>query len=176
MSYSYQQDAVFCKIVPFVLHVEGGFVDDPKDPGGPTKFGIAYNFNAGALHKVGITRDTVCNLTLDQAKEIYYARYALASGTNDISDDGLALMHLDCAVNCGVGAARKMLAELSVNPKYFDGRGNRNSALFYMLILEYVVLRIDYYTTKIRKNLRDRYLEGWMNRLKFVIKKAKELV
>lgn len=175
MSFTFQSDEVFVKVCPLVLHVEGGFVDDPKDPGGPTKFGIAFNFNAGALQKLGLTRETMNQLTKEQAMQLYFDRYWLASGASGISDEGLAFFHLDTAVNCGVGAARKMLKGLSKDPRFFDGRGKNNEILFLRLLMEYAVLRLDYYT-RLRKDLKERYLEGWINRMEFVINKARELV
>lgn len=45
---------------------EGGYVFNPKDPGGETKFGLAKKYNPDLDIK---------NLTLDQAKNIYKERY-----------------------------------------------------------------------------------------------------
>jgi lysozyme family protein len=28
----------------FILHWEGGFINDPKDPGGATQYGISFRF------------------------------------------------------------------------------------------------------------------------------------
>ena len=62
----------FERAIPIILTLEGGdrpdggYVNDPEDPGGETKFGIAKKFNADVDIK---------NLTRAQAIEIYRAKY-----------------------------------------------------------------------------------------------------
>lgn len=62
--------------VELTLDLEGRerYTADPYDPGGPTKYGIAGNFHPGLDIK---------NLTLEQAKEIYYKEYWLPAGCNE---------------------------------------------------------------------------------------------
>lgn len=176
MTKHYKDDAAFCLTYPAVLKVEGGFVDDPADPGGPTNHGIAWNYNADALKAIGITRDTMRKLTKEQALQIYYWKYWLASNADGITDEGLAYIHFDCAVNCGVGAAAGILKKLSVNPKHFDGRGDNNETLFLRLVFEYEIWRFEYYIKNCSKRLKKEYLEGWVNRMIFVGRHALTLV
>jgi len=56
----------FDEIIEVVLHHEGGYVNDPKDPGGETNFGIAKRSHPDVDIK---------NLTKDGAKEIYKEHY-----------------------------------------------------------------------------------------------------
>jgi hypothetical protein len=60
-----------------IVSEEGSnLVNDPNDPGGATKFGIAYNYNKKALKKYGINSSTeMGKLTEDQANEIYTNKY-----------------------------------------------------------------------------------------------------
>ena len=51
----------FNDIIEVVLHHEGGYVNDPKDPGGETNFGIAKRSHPDVDIK---------NLTEEGAKEI----------------------------------------------------------------------------------------------------------
>lgn len=173
---SYKDDPVFCKIIGLVLNSEGGFVDDKDDPGGPTNHGIAWNYNAAWLSKNGITRNTMKSLTVDQAKQCYYERFWLASESDGISDEGLAYIHFDAAVNCGPGQAAKFLERLSVNPKYFDGTGDNNEELFMQLVHEYEAQRIKFYRQDVSAKLRKKYLQGWLNRMAYVSKHAEKLV
>lgn len=88
-----------------VVGHEGGYVDDPRDPGGRTKFGISQrsypNLDIGAL-------------TLDDAKRIYKRDFWERAHCH-IMDPGLALIVFDAAVNNGVGqAARWLQAALGV--------------------------------------------------------------
>lgn len=175
MSKHYSEDPAFCAAIKLVLTSEGGYADLEGDPGGPTMFGIAWNFCHEALKRFGITRDTVRKLTLEQARQIYYEEYWIASCADGLTDEGLAFIHLDCAVNCGVGTASRIMRSLSVNPKHFDGRGDNNEILFLRLVHEYEILRLDYYTD-CRRELKKRFLEGWVNRMEFVGTQAMRLV
>lgn len=165
---------VFKKVLPVVFDVEGGFVNHPNDPGGPTMHGVAWNFNAGYLReKFGLTAATMESLTKEQAEQCYWDNYWAAAGCDKISDEGLAYLHFDTAVNNGVGAAQRILSRLSVDPRQFDGRGDRNEILFLRLVMEYMVLRLDLYTQC--KN-RKTFLEGWINRMETVMTYARKLV
>ncbi len=66
--------ASFARAVAFVLTHEGGYVDDPHDPGGATNMGITL----GTLAKWRgrpVTKAEVRALTRDEAIRIYRARY-----------------------------------------------------------------------------------------------------
>jgi len=78
---------------------EGGYVDDPRDAGGETKFGISKRSHP--------TVD-IAGLTLDGAKQLYRAEY-WDKMECDLLDPGFALLAFDAAVNNGVGSATKWL-------------------------------------------------------------------
>lgn len=174
---SYKDDKIFCTIVDMVIASEGGYSDRPTDSGGPTMWGIAWNYNRQALEKKGYTRFIMAKLSREDAVQIYYEKYYLGSGAKGLTDEGLAYIHFDCAVNQGIGFAQKVLGSLSKNPFWFDGTGNKNSQIFLPLYLEYIVKRIDRYT-ELKKSLRTEYLTGWMNRIEHVfygVSKVEEL-
>ena len=81
-----------------VVGEEGGYVNDPRDPGGETKYGIS---------KRAYPALDIANLTLDQAKAIYRKDYwdALELGTKPWS---IALLQFDAAVNQGQNFARRL--------------------------------------------------------------------
>lgn len=158
---AWQKDAAYVAINPHILKAEGGYADLANDPGGPTMYGIAWNYNSGTLSKLGITRQTMRSLTKQQALQIYYDKYWLASGCNKIQDKRLALIHFDCAVNQGVGLAGKLLKGLSKNPMNYEGNG-KNQPLFYGLACEYVAARLRTYVS-FRKQAN--FLPGWVNRM-----------
>ena len=74
--------ADFEKAVEFVLRMEGGYVNDPKDPGGETNFGIAKKSYPGVDIK---------NLTEEQAEEIYKRDYWEKYNIGELASDDLAL-------------------------------------------------------------------------------------
>lgn len=94
-------DAVFKKALNFVWAVEGGYVNDPYDPGGQTKYGISQR----AYPNINIA-----DLSQADAEEIYRRDYWAKSGAkvSDISET-LAVMLFDTAVNMGAGTAIQLL-------------------------------------------------------------------
>lgn len=103
-----------------VLEMEGGFSDDPYDPGGPTNRGITL---AVFARWRGVTLDASSRARLigdlkridDQTvADIYKARYWQPASCA-LLPKPVAAMHFDAAVNHGVtGAARLLQAALGV--------------------------------------------------------------
>jgi len=81
----------FEKAISFVLEHEGGYSNDPNDPGGETKFGIS---------KRSYPELDISKLTLKQAKEIYYKNYWLKAGCNELPFP-FNIIVFDTAVNMG---------------------------------------------------------------------------
>ena len=80
-----------------VLENEGGYVNNPNDPGGETKYGISKRQYPGLDIK---------NLSLEDAKGIYRKDYWQF---DEIEDQTIADKLLDMAVNMGVGTAVRLL-------------------------------------------------------------------
>jgi lysozyme family protein len=78
-----------------------GYVNDPDDNGGETKFGVAKNANMDL---------DIANLTWDQAKTVYFKRYWL-NGSCDKLPNRVGVLHFDGCVNHGVGRANKFLQQ-----------------------------------------------------------------
>ncbi len=74
-----------------VVGLEGGYVADPKDPGGETKYGIS---------KRQYPKEDIANLTLDRAKFLYRRDYWDAHELDEV-EYGKALLVFDCAVHGG---------------------------------------------------------------------------
>lgn len=89
----------FERAVAIVLEEEGGLVDNPKDPGGLTKYGISQR----AYPKLDIR-----NLTRDDAKAIYLRDYW---GHCEALTWPLCLLVFDHSVNAGVGGALRLLQQ-----------------------------------------------------------------
>jgi lysozyme family protein len=89
----------FTRAVSEVLASEGGETNDPRDPGGHTKFGISKR--AYPLVDIG-------KLTQDDAIAIYFKDYWLAASC-DKFPASVAGVLFDSAVNQGVGRAVQML-------------------------------------------------------------------
>ena len=78
---------------------EGGYTNNPSDPGGETKFGISRRAYPG---------EDIAGMTLERAKEIYARDYWGPAGC-DVVRGGMKFDLFDAAVNSGVKAAVKLL-------------------------------------------------------------------
>jgi len=90
---------IFANALEFVLAHEGGYVHDPRDPGGETNFGISKR----AYPHVDIRA-----LTRERAAEIYHRDYWAPLGA-DMLAPAVSLQLFDCAVNAGVNRAVRLL-------------------------------------------------------------------
>lgn len=130
----------FSQAFEHVMKWEGGdkITDDPRDPGGLTRFGISLRAHPD------IGADGIRNLTRDKAMAIYRTKYWNACDC-DYLRPGLALMVFDTAVNCGVKRAERWLRESGGN------------------LTKLSVSRAYHYATL--DHLDDIYGRGWFARL-----------
>ena len=83
----------------FTMGVEGGYVNDPRDPGGETKFGISKRSYPGVDIK---------SLTLEQAQAIYKRDYWQQASCERMPPK-IAVAVFDAAVHHGPKTAIKLL-------------------------------------------------------------------
>ena len=152
----------FEEIIEVVLHHEGGYVNDPKDPGGETNFGIAKRSHPDVDIK---------NLTKDGAKEIYKEHYWDGNKVESLPEQ-LRHIYFDMSVNQGKGRAVKILqraanakgANLKVDgglgPKTLGAINNSNVEL--QRVRAY---RVKYYADLVtRKPDLEKFFYGWFKR------------
>jgi lysozyme family protein len=107
------EQARFDRCLAEVLRLEGGYADDPRDRGGPTRFGITLA-SLGEARGRPVSADDVRRLTPAEAGSIYRTRYWTPMRCADLAE-GVDLMAFDAAVNMGTaGAARLLQAALAV--------------------------------------------------------------
>lgn len=99
----------FADCLPRVLAHEGGFVDDPKDPGGATNLGITLGTLSHWLNHPA-TVDDVRALTPATVAPIYQTSYWNAAACDRLPA-GVDYMVFDLAVNSGPGRAARFLQE-----------------------------------------------------------------
>jgi len=143
----------FERSVEYALKWEGGFTNDPVDPGGATNFGITIN----TLRDAGIDVDSDGDIDVDdvralaQNRELVYAIYKNKywdAINGDNFDLPFALAAFDTAVNCGVSRTNRWI-------KQSDGD--------YTKLLN---LRMIHYLNIIRKNpALQKFKKGWINRI-----------
>lgn len=136
--------------------IEGGYVNDPHDPGGETKFGIS---------KRAYPHLDIAGLNPLQAKDIYYRDYWLRAECGALPER-LAIAMFDCAVNQGVGRARRLLqraARVRVDGKIGPiTRAAIASANETNLLFDFLSHRLRTYAAT--RNAR-RYMRGWSRRV-----------
>lgn len=148
--------AAFDRALAFVLQHEGGYSNDPLDPGGETNYGISKRAYPGA---------DIRNLTRDQAADIYFADYWRA-GCCEALPPGVAIMHFDACVNQGIGTASKVL-QLAASVTSDGKVGPKTLAAVQRmraddLLTEYAARRMSHYG---RLSHFETYGLGWSRRL-----------
>ncbi|MBS0237314.1 MAG: TIGR02594 family protein [Proteobacteria bacterium] len=109
-------NGIFAKLLTHVLEMEGGYSNDPYDPGGPTNRGVTLEVYAnfkGQTIDAGSRPRLIAELKSipDAVVEAIYDRRYYEPAHCSLFTAPLALMHFDAAVNHGVGAAIRMLQQ-----------------------------------------------------------------
>lgn len=97
--------ARFDTAVELVLKHEGGYVNNPRDPGGETRFGISRRSYPGVDIK---------NLSRTEAVAIYQASIWTPNNYGLFENEALARKVFDLAVNCGATRANRWLQQALV--------------------------------------------------------------
>jgi lysozyme family protein len=100
------------KIINDVIAREGSaYTNDPKDSGGPTKYGITHTTLARYRGAKSVTPEQVENLTRAEAFNVYNWLYASKPGFDKIValSPAIGAEVIDTGVNCGVGVAGTIL-------------------------------------------------------------------
>ena len=150
----------FDDIREVVLHHEGGYVNDPDDPGGETNFGVAKRSHPDV---------DIANLTKDGAKEIYKEHYWDKNKVESLSEE-LRHIYFDMCVNQGRGRAVKILQHAAnakgAGLKVDGGMGPMTIAAMDGVELDRVrAYRIKYYADLVtRKPDLEKFYFGWFRR------------
>ena len=148
--------------IKIVLKHEGGYVDDPVDPGGETKYGIskkAYPFL------------NIKELTKKEASDIYFKDYWLKAKVSKIPEK-LRMIYFDMVVNMGRSRAVKVLQQAitskGVKTDVDGGIGPKTIGNAIKSKLEENRLRsyrVKYYADLVqRKPKLEKYWYGWDRR------------
>jgi lysozyme family protein len=137
-----------------------GYVNDPLDRGGETKYGVAKNANMDL---------NITELDWDATKRVYFKRYWLAGDCQHLPSR-LAVLHFDGCVNHGVGRAAKFLqravnatADGDIGPATLRAVASKNEMETCASICDQ---REAFYRTIVRNNpSQGRFLNGWLRRI-----------
>jgi lysozyme family protein len=127
----------FRRALQFTLKWEGGYINDPADPGGETKYGIAKRSHPSL---------DIANLTPEQAATIYANEYWDACGCDSIPFP-FCVAVFDTAVNCGVSKATQWMKEAPD-------------------VTAYLGLRKQFYYNQVNSiPTKIKFLKGWLARV-----------
>lgn len=144
--------------VAFVLRdeIEGGYVNDPRDPGGETNFGIS---------KRSYPKLNIAQLTRDEAIAIYKRDFWDTVSGDDLPIE-VATCVFDCAINQGVGVAKMLLQKaLGVTADGIIGPVTLKAATeadAFDLVVEFLSWRLRRYAFT---GNAATYMRGWSKRV-----------
>jgi lysozyme family protein len=148
------------------LRHEGGYVNDPKDPGGETKYGIS---------KRAYPDQDIKALTVETAGKLYKRDY-WDKIKGDNLPEPIAVMVFDFAVNAGVKRAVRMMQKLLnvtadgiIGPKTIQAAIKCDVQDF---VTDYASERVNYYM--MLKTFK-RFGGGWLRRTKETLHYCLEL-
>lgn len=155
-----EKSKIFLDIAQFVIELEGGYVHDPADPGGETKFGISQR----AYPDVDIA-----GITFDAAVDIYYADYWFPARCHELPP-GLAAFVFDSHVNHGLRPAIRLLqnalgvdADGLIGPLSLKAAHRADSAA---ALIDALSHRARYYhLITVNRETNSRFIRGWFRRL-----------
>lgn len=140
-----------------VLRAEGGYANNPDDPGGETKFGIS---------KRSYPDLDIANITADDAQQIFKKDFFDKVGGDVLLkiNPGLAAHVADMAFNAGPRAAIRLMydaaglpRESQITPELIDRLNDSEE-----IIKNYSVARLKYYSSL---GNAPTFIRGWTNRV-----------
>jgi lysozyme family protein len=155
-------------IVALILQNEGGFVNIAADIGHATNFGISTDTLA-SWRKTPVTVQDVENLTVEEASQIYTAKYIVGPGFDQLSDIKLRAAMVDYGVLCGpVMAIQSLQRSLDIPVDGVCGAQTAeisNNANATPVINELSAARIKFHCARVTKQPDQLpFLVGWVNR------------
>jgi lysozyme family protein len=152
--------ATFELAIPIVLRHEGGYVNDPADPGGETNFGIS---------KRSYPDVDIKNLTQNEAMVIYRTHWWDRYNYGAIIPQAVANKIFDMAVNLGASRAHKIVQKvLQIDQDGIIGPAtlaelNTQSSLKVIVGLQDTQAQF-YRNLVLADPSKQKFLQGWLNR------------
>lgn len=177
----------FQRAFQHTVRFEGGFVDDPDDPGGATNYGVSlrYLLSTGEIEAFDydadgdVDADDIRKMTPEDAQKIYAERFWFDWMTT-FKYELLAVKVFDFGVNTGPGQAGKFL-QRAINEQLPRGHrlivdgivGPATCRIVKDLTLDQNIIAADdledhaarfYYGLSEKRRASRKYLFGWLRR------------
>lgn len=172
---------MFESALDLVLGFEGGFANDPRDPGGATNQGITQATYNDYRRHVNLPEQSVRNITHEEVVTIYKNNYWHDGACDkiDLIDPFIAMVHFDGCVNSGIGQQARILQRcLGVVP---DGiLGERSLGALATVVstdkhnfrVRYLAARLDFYLDLVlSRSVLRVFLPSWCRRIQKLMEK-----
>lgn len=157
----------FLQALPFVLRMEGGYVDDPDDRGGETNYGVTHKTYDAWRESQGLEKRSVKEIEPEEVQAIYHDCCWL-EGKCDALPWPVSAAHFDACVNHGPENAARLLQEAAgaipdgiIGPKTLASVSAMHPKA---LLREWYWVRLDFYY-RISKGGQMKFLRGWLRRV-----------
>lgn len=173
----------FRRALHFTFGNEGGYSNDPDDPGGRTMMGITESTLLRAYQQQIVGHHDIKKLTRGEAEAVYGCLY-WAPSRAQLMPWALCALHFDAAVNNGIGGAGRLL-QRALNSLYnaelvLDGSAgpatmrkmrevlgwSDGAAQLRRIESEYCNQREQLFRAIVKKDSnKSVFLHGWLNRI-----------
>ena len=155
------------KSFDLLIKSEGGYSDDPKDPGGRTNLGVTQSVWESWVGRSSNEKE-MRNLSIDDVTPLYKRKYWDACSC-DLLPDGLDYLVFDFAVNAGVGRSLKTLQ--SCVDATIDGQIGKNTlGAVSTFPVEVLIFKFSDEKVRFYKSLPtfSEFGKGWLERVNHV--------
>ena len=160
---------IFKEALILTLKYEGGFSDDPDDPGGATNKGITQSVFDAYRKSKNLPLQSVKLISDEEVEDIYYQRYWLVASCDKITPK-FSIVHFDTAVNTGTKQAAKFLqrsieieADGIIGQKTIEKLNQQDENT---VIKNYLDQRRTFYKNLVEKKpTLQKFLKGWLIRV-----------
>lgn len=173
---------MFDTALDLILHFEGGYVNDPDDPGGATNFGVIQRTYDAYRKSHGLPPQSVKLIKHDEVANIYKQNYWVDGSCDklELIDPYVALVHFDGCVNTGIGQAARILQRtIGVVP---DGiLGPKTLAALTVKVQEnkhgfrmaHLAARLDFYIDLVvSRSIFVKFLPSWARRIQKLMERS----
>lgn len=165
---------IFDRAFQYVIDTEKDvYTDDPKDSGGPTKWGVTLR-SYSTFTGCPVTAAAIQSLTREDAYAFYRARYWSPLRCDQIRDPAIAIAIFDVSVLYGIGTAALFAQEAasscgislkldgSLGDKSVEALNAIDRKEFFSAFYRCIRERIDHLVVLAPKN--ERFVRGWIAR------------
>jgi len=177
------EGATFEEAHKLALRFEGGYVNDPDDPGGETNRGVTKAVYDKYRTSKNLPIRSVKDMTNEEDAEIYRENYWLKGKCDKLSPN-TGIAHFDTCVNTGISQASKILQRtVGAGADGVIGSGTLKMVKTAVtkegdkaIALRYMERRRDFYRNLAQKKTTlQKFLKGWLHRVdaleKYIIKR-----